>query len=150
MRPAEPSGSSDGFRKMDRKTFTLAPEIVAEYGRRAQVYKDALRDWVRRGAASDRAAARRGGRAHTRRRATRMRARTLASRWVGTSRRADAAAEAQATVFARAVRSWPENWSIRRQALSYESPEAPGGPQFWSAVDALGPWPYYRPVRMRG
>jgi hypothetical protein len=53
VRPAEPSGSNDGFRKMDRETFALAPEIVAEYGRRAQVYKDALRDWARRGAASE-------------------------------------------------------------------------------------------------
>ncbi len=149
VRPAEPSGASDGFRQMDRKTFALAPEIMAEYGRRAQVYKDALRDWVLRGPESDYA----------------LPAGEVASRTRGPSE-ADAcahtcfalgrflaqngrAAEAQAC-FAEAVQLAPENWSIRRQALWFESPEAPGGPKFWSAVDALGARRYYRPVRMRG
>jgi hypothetical protein len=149
VRPAEPSGSSDGFRQMDRATKALAPEIMAEYGRRAQVYKDALRDWVRRGAESEYA----------------LPAGDVASRTLGPSN-ADArahtcfalgrylaqngrAAEAQA-LFAEAVQLAPENWSIRRQALWFESPEAAGGPKFWSAVDALGRRRYYRPVRMRG
>jgi hypothetical protein len=101
---------------MDRKTFALAPEIMADYARRAQVYEDALGDWVRRGAASGHALS---------------------------------VDEAQAC-FEEAVALAPENWSIRRQALWFESPEAPGGPKFWSAVDALGARPYYRPVRMRG
>jgi hypothetical protein len=149
VRPAEPSGSSDGFRQMDRKTFALAPEIMAEYGRRAQVYKDALRDWVRRGSASDyalsadevaartRAPSDADARAHT--------CFTLGRHLAQNGREAEAQA-----FFVEALKLAPENWSIRRQALWFESPEAPGGPKFWSAVDSLGPRPYYRPVRMRG
>jgi hypothetical protein len=149
VRPAEPSGSNDGFRSMDRVNFSLAPEIMAEYARRAQVYKDALRDWVRRGAESEYA----------------LPLGDVASRTVVPSA-ADARAHAEFTLarylaqngradearvhFDEAVRLAPENWSIRRQALWFESPEAPGGPKFWSAVDALAERRYYPPVRMRG
>ena len=149
VRPAEPSSASDGFRQMDRKTFALAPEIMAEYGRRAEVYKDALRDWVRRGAASphvlspDEVASRTHGPSAA---DARAHACFALGRHLAQAGRAD---EAQAC-FAEAVLLAPENWSIRRQALWFESPEAPGGPKFWSAVDALGKRSYYRPVRMRG
>lgn len=149
VRPAEPSGAGDGFRQMDRKTFALAPEILAEYARRAQVYKAALRDWVRRGVASEHAlrpdevAARTRGPSDA---DARAHACFALGRHLAQSGRG---AEAQA-LFAEAVRLAPENWSIRRQALWFESPEAPGGPKFWSAVDALGARPYYRPVRLRG
>jgi len=149
VRPAEPSGASDGFRQMDRKTFALANEIMAEYGRRAQVYKDALRDWVRRGAASEHvlAAGEVASRTHGPSEAdARAHACFALGRYLAQSGRS---VEAQAC-FAEAVRLAPENWSIRRQALWFESPEAPGGPKFWSAVDALGDRTYYRPVRMRG
>ena len=149
VRPAEPSGASDGFRQMDRKTFALANEIMAEYGRRAQVYKDALRDWVRRGAASEHvlAAGEVASRTHGPSEAdARAHACFALGRYLAQSGRSD---EAQ-VCFAEAVRLAPENWSIRRQALWFESPEAPGGPKFWSAVDALGEQSYYRPVRMRG
>ena len=149
VRPAEPSGSSDGFRAMDRQNFSLAPEIIAEYARRALVYKDALRDWVRRGAQSEYALP-----------AGEVASRTLApsdadarahacfalGRYLAQNGRADEAR----VFFAEAVQLAPENWSIRRQALWFESPEAPGGPKFWSAVDALEERRYYRPVRMRG
>lgn len=149
VRPAEPSGSNDGFRAMDRVNFSLAPEIMAEYARRAQVYKDALRDWVRRGRESE----------HV------LPASEVASRTLAPSA-ADARAHAEFTLgrylaqngrsdearshFDEAVRLAPGNWSIRRQALWFESPEAPGGPKFWSAVDALEERRYYPPVRMRG
>lgn len=149
VRPAEPSGSNDGFRKMDRETFALAPEIMAEYGRRAQVYKDALRDWVRRGAASEHVLP-----------ASAVAERTLAptdadsrahacfalARHLAQHGRVD---EARG-FFDQAVQLAPDNWSIRRQALWFEDVAAPGGPKFWSAVDALGTRRYYRPVRMRG
>jgi len=149
VRPAEPSGSSDGFRKMDRKTFALAPEIMAEYGRRAQVYKDALRDWVRRGADSQHVLSTRDVATRTvgpSEADARAHAYFALGRFLAQSGRGD---EAQ-SAFAEAVRLAPENWSIRRQALWFESPEAPGGPKFWAAVDALGERGYYRPVRMRG
>jgi len=149
VRPAEPSGAGDGFRQMDRKTFALAPEIMAEYGRRAQVYKDALRDFVRRGAASEHALS--ADEVSTRTRGpSDADARAHACFALGRHlAQAGRAPEAQA-FFAEAVQLAPENWSIRRQALWFESPEAPGGPKFWSAVDALGARTYYRPVRMRG
>jgi hypothetical protein len=149
VRPAEPSGSSDGFRSMNRETFALAPEVMAEYARRAQVYKDALRDWVRRGASSEHALP-----------ASAVAERTLVptdadsrahacfalGRHLAQNGRADEAR----SFFDQAVQLAPDNWSIRRQALWFEDVTAPGGPKFWSAVDALGPRRYYRPVRMRG
>ncbi len=149
VRPAEPSGSSDGFRQMDRKTFALAPEIMAEYGRRAQVYKDALRDWVRRGPASEFALSADEVSARTRVPSD-ADARAHASFALGRHLAQHGRAQEAQACFAEAVKLAPENWSIRRQALWFESPEAPGGPKFWSAVDALGARPYYRPVRMRG
>jgi hypothetical protein len=122
---------------------------MAEYARRAQVYKDALRDWVRRGAASEHALSADAVAARTRGPSdadARAHACFALGRHLAQNGRA---AEARA-LFDEAVALAPENWSIRRQALWFESPEAPGGPKFWSAVDALGARPYYRPVRMRG
>ena len=42
----------DGFRAMDRKTFTIPDEVIAERNRVKTQYFDAVRDWVRRGSAS--------------------------------------------------------------------------------------------------
>jgi hypothetical protein len=47
VRPVEPTGASDGFRKMDRTTFSMPAEL-AEQGRVARMsYVDAVRDWVK-------------------------------------------------------------------------------------------------------
>jgi hypothetical protein len=52
VRPAEPAGASDGFRKMDRTTFSM-PADLAERGRATRMlYVDAVRDWVKNGEAS--------------------------------------------------------------------------------------------------
>jgi hypothetical protein len=149
VRPAEPSGSNDGFRKMDRETFALAPEIVAEYARRAQVYKDALRDWARRGAQSEHVLSSSAVAERTRVPSdadSRAHACFALARWLAQHGRMD---EARG-FFDRAVQLAPDNWAIRRQALWFEDVAAPGGPDFWSAVDALGSRRYYPPVRMRG
>ena len=52
VRPVEPTGASDGFRKMDRTTFSMPAEL-AEQGRVTRMsYVDAVRDWVKNGNAS--------------------------------------------------------------------------------------------------
>ena len=53
VRPAEPAGSSDGFRSMDRSTFKMKKDAT-ERGRAVRkAYVDAIRDWVAKGDQSE-------------------------------------------------------------------------------------------------
>src|SRR5579859_8116478 len=47
VRPPETAGSTDHFRRMDRTTRTLAPELQAEREAARVGYLAAVRDWVR-------------------------------------------------------------------------------------------------------
>src|SRR5437763_7326362 len=49
VRPSEPAGVTDAFRKMDTKNFSLPPESLQELQSKRQAYQDALRDWVKNG-----------------------------------------------------------------------------------------------------
>src|SRR5262245_54370983 len=52
VRPPEPAGAYEGFRKMDRTTREV-PEAVARLTARTKsAYLDAIRDWVNRGTES--------------------------------------------------------------------------------------------------
>ncbi len=149
VRPPEPSSAFDGFRAMDRKTFALAPDVIAEYGRRRAVYHDAIRDWVRLGAESpyvvaptearDRLAA-----------PSNDDARATASFRLGQWLHAHGRATEAAPFLEEAVRLRPESWCFFRQRLALGDPMAAGGPEFWGRVDALGERRYYAPVRMPG
>src|ERR1700756_3797041 len=46
VRPPETAGSTDHFRRMDRTTRTLAPELMAERDAARAAYLGAVRDWV--------------------------------------------------------------------------------------------------------
>ena len=52
VRPPETAGATDGFRAMDRSTFTMPEDAAAERARVRQAYVEAVRDWARKGAAS--------------------------------------------------------------------------------------------------
>ena len=149
VRPPENAGSSDAFRQMDRVTKQMTAQQLAERERTKSVYVSAVRDWVKKGAASeyayDPAAARARLRvpdagiaqAHVHFR--------LARHLLRVGKNDEAAQH-----FAEASRLHPESWSIWRQAAQKDASGLATGPEFWARVDALGDRPYHRPIDMKG
>ena len=149
VRPPENAGSSDAFRKMDRLTKQMQPEQVAERERTKKAYVAAVRDWVRKGPASefvyDAASARArmslpdaaiaAAHAHFR----------LAQCLLRRGGREEAAVH-----FSEASRLHPDSWCIWRQAAQKDATGLAAGPEFWARVDALGDRPYHRPIDMKG
>ena len=145
VRPPETAGSTDGFRAMDRTTFTLPEAVIAERTHVKKAYLDAVRDWAEHGAASRFALGQQ---------------RALARLQVPSAAAAEAhvrfrlgqyllrgghTASAQAQ-FAEARRLHPDSWNIWRQTAAKDPRGLASGPEFWSRVDALGERPYYAPV----
>ena len=149
VRPPENAGSSDAFRKMDRLTKQMTPELVAERERTKKTYVAAVRDWVLKGPASefvyDAASARlhlslpnaaiAEARAHFR----------LAQCLLRRGTRDEAVVH-----FSEASRLHPDSWCIWRQAAQKDATGLAAGPEFWARVDALGDRPYHRPIDMKG
>ena len=52
VRPPEPAGSSDAFRRMDRATGRMAAEDVTELRATKAAYLDGLREWAHSGSRS--------------------------------------------------------------------------------------------------
>jgi len=149
VRPAEPAGASDAFRGMDPKTLRLPEEAVTGLRRKRQVYQDALRDWADKGSASIHALLP----AEVRRRAhgpTDEHALAATHFRLGVYLHERGHADAAQRHFDEAKRLRPESWNFKRQAWTLEAPGKAGGPEFWSAVEALGEKPYYPPIEMDG
>ena len=147
VRPAEPAGATDGFRKMDRTTFSMPAEL-AKKGRDTRMsYVEALRDWVMNGNAS---------------------AYTLSPEQIRSRIEAPSSNEALANAnfqvgqyflsqgdnaeaqryFDIAKKLCPESWHFVRQALEMIAVGNASGPEFFAAVDALGDRPYYAPMEL--
>jgi len=145
VRPAEPAGASDGFRKMDRTTFSMPPELV-EHGRATRMqYVDAVRDWVKHGSASAYSLSADQAR-------TRIEAPSANESLANANFRLGQYllsqgnnAEAQ-RYFKIAKKLCPESWHFVRQALEMIGVGNASGPEFFAAVDALGDRPYYSPM----
>lgn len=145
VRPPEVAGSIDSFREMDRTTFKVPEQVIAERNRVKARYMDAVRDWVSKGPASvhvldaERIAARLArpdpaiatARAHFR----------LGMHLL----RAGRADEARAH-FSTAIALHPDSWAIWRQTAEKDARGLAAGPEFWARVDALGDRPYYAPI----
>lgn len=145
VRPPETAGSTDGFRAMDRRTFAMPEAAVAERVRVKARYFDAVRDWVRNGAASVHALdeARAAAKITTPDDAVaEAHARFRLGQYL---LRAGRAEEAQAQM-AEASRLHPDSWAIWRQAAEKDARGLAAGPAFWARVDALGERPYYPPA----
>ena len=145
VRPPESAGTADMAKHMNRETFEIPDEIAAEGAAARNEYIDALRDWVKNGSDSPYALS-----------ASEVRQRLrgpdnnemLAATHVKLGRHFFAAGELDKAKahFAQASTLHPDSWNYRRQSMMLD-PEMIGelnaGPDFWTAVDALGDAPYY-------
>lgn len=145
VRPAEPAGTNDAFRKMDPATGRLAAEDLQDLRGERQRYLNGIRDWARQGDESPWAL----DEAEVRRRLAgpseehelaRVHFRLGEYLWEqGHLDRAQ-------TQFSEAVRLHPESWEYRRQALDLEQQGKSMGREYWEAVTALGDQHYYPPI----
>jgi hypothetical protein len=142
VRPSEPAGSSDAFRKMDHTTFSIPPDALADLQAKRTTYLNALRDWVANGSKSKFALDEKEvlRRMHT---PTDDHVLAAANFRLGEYLVEQGHKEAAQKYFEEAKRLRPESWNYKRQAWSLEDPMKSGGPEFWAAVDALGDQKYY-------
>lgn len=150
VRPPENAGWSDAFRKRNRQTRELAPELQADYDRIKRAYLDAVRDWAAKGEKCEHiltaAAARAKLRPHDDTTALACAHFQLAQALVRQGRQDEAA-----THFAEASRLHPESWSLWRQAAKRDPASGfASGPEFWARVDALGDKAYYPLPEIKG
>jgi hypothetical protein len=145
VRPSEPAGVTDAFRKMDRTNFSIPPDALSELQARRAAYLNALRDWVQNGADSKYALSE----AEVLRRMrtpSDAHARAAANFRLGEHLFEKGHAKCAQKYFDEARRLRPESWNFKRQAWALEEPMKAAGPEFWAAVDALGPDRYYPEV----
>jgi hypothetical protein len=142
VRPSEPAGVTDAFRKMNRTNFSIPTDAMNELQAKRKAYLDALRDWVANGTKSRfiRGDAEVLERMHT---PDDAQVRAAANFRLGEFLFENGHADAAQKYFEEAKRLRPESWNYKRQAWALEDPMKPGGPEFWAAVDSLGDGKYY-------
>jgi hypothetical protein len=149
VRPPEPAGAYEGFRRMDRQTRQLPEDVAALTARVKTAYLDAVHDWVRRGPASPFALEPERARAAMPRPGEdAMRAHALfrLGQWL---LRHGERAEGQRWLEA-ASRAHPESWCLWRQQAGVNELGLAALPDFWERVDALGDRRYYARIDMPG
>jgi hypothetical protein len=147
VRPAEPAGTSDGFRAMDRATFAMPSEVAAKGRIARQSYVEALADWVAKGDASQYALT--AGEVSARLEApSSNEALGTANFRLGQYLRAQGYPADAQPYFENARRLCPRSWHFVRQALELEQVGKASGPEFFAAVDSLGDRAYYPPVQL--
>jgi len=142
VRPSEPAGVTDAFRKMNRTNFSIPTDAMNELQAKRKAYQDALRDWVANGAKSKFALSEAEvlRRMHT---PDDSQVRAAANFRLGEYLFEKGHASAAQKYFEEAKRLRPESWNYKRQAWALEDPMKAGGPEFWAAVDSLGDGKYY-------
>ena len=142
VRPSEPAGVTDAFRKMNRTDFSIPTDAMNELQTKRKAYQDAIRDWVVNGSASrfalDEATVLR--RMHT---PDDSQVRAAANFRLGEYLFEKGHHDDAKKYFEEAKRLRPDSWNYKRQAWALEDPMKPGGPEFWAAVDSLGDGEYY-------
>lgn len=153
VRPGEVAGATDAFRSANPQTREVPRERALDARVRRQVYVDALRDWIARGAASPHVLA--PDEVRRRMRGVEPGASLAAAHfrlgvWLAQRGERDAAQRALET----AVGLAPDSWTFRRQKIVLSDPALTGQlaatPEFWQAVQALGDRYYYPPTEMAG
>jgi tetratricopeptide (TPR) repeat protein len=149
VRPVEPAGSTDGFRHMDLATRSMPPEQIAKSRDTRAAYLDGLRDWARRGEASpwalppDEVRARMRG-------VTPEIALARAYFRLGEYLWEQGNLPRARANFDEAIRLDPDSWEYKRQAWDLEEQGKSMGPEFWTAVQALGDKAYYPEIQIPG
>ena len=142
VRPSETAGATDGFRQVDFETFQI-PDAVANDGKqKRQQYVDAVRDWVKNGAASPYALSAAEARARVDA-PTAEDALAAAHYRLGQHLFEQGDVEAAHQSWAEAKRLRPESWNYFRQDLEVDEVGKASGPEFFAAVEALGEKAYY-------
>lgn len=149
VRPTETAGATEGFRKMDPKTFKMPEEEVEKAKQTRQVYLNAIRDWVAKGEESEFALS-----------AEEVQAKTpIFTEDVATANALFRLGEELVKrgedkqgfdVLEKAAALNPDAWSIWRQKSDLEEKGKAMGMEFWQRVQALGNKRYYAPVDMKG
>lgn len=153
VRPPESPGATDAFRSMNLQTREVPKERAADGRLRRQIYVDALRDWIERGAASphvlppDEVRRRMRGVVPD---ASLASAQFRLGVWLARQGEREAGQRA----LDAAVRLQPDSWRFLRQKIVLSDPALTGQlastPEFWQAVQALGDQYYYPPTEMAG
>lgn len=149
VRPTETAGATEGFRKMDPKTFKMPEAEVEKAKQTRRVYLDAIRDWVAKGQESefvfDKEEVRARTPAFTQEVATANALFRLGEELVkrGEEKRGFGVLEEAAELN-------PDAWSIWRQKSDLEEKGKAMGMEFWQRVQSLGNKRYYAPVDMKG
>jgi AhpC/TSA family protein len=149
VRPAEPAGAYEGFRKMNRATREMPEDVARRTAEARTTYLDAIRDWVRRGPRSPHALDAARAREHLAApREDTARAQALFRLGQLLIRRGEPA-EGERWI-QEASRLHPESWCIWRQGAGVNEAGLAALPDFWQRVDALGEDRYYARVDMPG
>jgi hypothetical protein len=148
VRPAETAGTGDEFRTMI-DPGGIPPEDLDRMMRRRQRYLDAIRDWVRKGPASEYVWSPEDAVGHTRMH-TSDDALAFAHFRFGTWLAREARYEESQAHLEEAKRLKPESWAFKRQTWELQEVGRAGSPVFWEAVKALGDTPYYPLPDMAG
>jgi hypothetical protein len=149
VRPTEPAGAYEGFRKMNRITREMPADAARITAEARVTYLNAIRDWVRKGAASEYAypADRARDRVPV---PTEEMARAHAAFTLGQYLIRNGRAEEGDRWLADASRLHPDSWAIWRQRAGVTELGLASQPDFWERVDALGERKYYAAVDMKG
>ena len=152
VRPTEPAGVNDHFRRMDPETFAIPDEDAEPLEVDRRRYVDALRDWVAKGPQSEFALAPEEVRARLHRPGEdELRAAAHARIAAHLYRAGDA--EAAKQHLGEALRLNPQAWTYRRQRMVLDA-ETVGqidvSDGYYEAVDALGEGGFYPAIDMPG
>ena len=148
VRPPEPAGAYEGFRKMNRATREV-PEDAARLTAQAKAtYVAAIRDWVLNGRASEHALDAERARARVNVPGESVMRAHAAFRLGQHLIRAGRVDEGRRWL-EEASRLHPESWCIWRQQAGVSELGLASLPDFWARVDALGERRYYPPVDIK-
>lgn len=149
VRPPEDAGQTDAFRTIDRKTFAMPADALAERTRVKTLYYEAVADWAHRGSASRHVLGTDAMRARLRLPDAAVAEATALFR-LGRVLLRDGRVDEAARWLAEASARDPASWAMWRQQADKDARGLASGDAFWARVEALGDRPYYRPPDLDG
>jgi hypothetical protein len=149
VRPPEPAGSYEGFRRMNRETKEMPEEVARLTAQTKAAYVDAIRDWVRNGPRSEYALDPRRASARLKAPDENVARAHVVFRLGQQLIRAGRPEEGRRWL-QEASRLHPDSWCMWRQQAGVNDTGLASLPDFWERVDALGDKRYYPAIEMKG